>query len=347
MKEKRTKKVGVGVVGLGFMGVTHINAYQKIQDAEIVAVCDAVRIPENGNLKIDGNIGAGTTLKLDFTKIKAYRDYSEMLKNPDVELVDICVPTAAHPEIAIAAMESGKDVVCEKPMARTSELAQKMVEVSKRTGKILMPAMCIRFWPEWSFLKSAKSNQEFGKLLALRIRRVSQPPGWSKGTYSDGGKSGGALLDLHIHDTDFVQFIFGKPKAVYSTGFPFFSGAIDHIVTQYDFCNDLVVWAEGSWAMTEGFGFNMSYTAIFENATVDYDSSRGKDALKLYERGKQPQTIATSDEDGYVGELKYIVNCILNGGKPSIVTAEDGATAIKICEAEERSVYSKEKIMLY
>ncbi len=346
MKEKAANKVGIGVVGLGFMGVTHINAYQKIPGAEIVAVCDAVRIPENGKLTIDGNISTGTTLNLDFTKIKAYRDYSEMLKNPDVELVDICVPTSMHPEIAISAMESGKDVICEKPMARTSEIAQKMVDVSKMTGKILMPAMCIRFWPEWSFLKDTVSSGNFGKLLALRIRRVSQAPGWSKGTYSDGGKSGGALLDLHIHDTDFVQFILGKPKAVYSTGFPFFSGAIDHIVTQYDFDNSLVVWAEGSWAMTEGFGFNMSYTAIFENATVDYDSSRGKEALKLYERGKQPQTITTNDEDGYIGELKYIVNCVINGEKPTIVTAEDGATSIKICEAEEKSVYSKEKIRL-
>lgn len=346
MKKKR--KIGVGVVGLGFMGVTHINAYQKVDGAEIVAVCDAVRIPENGKFKIQGNIGAGTTLKLDMNKVSAYRDFSEMLKNPKVELVDICVPTSAHPELAIAAMEAGKDVICEKPMARTSALARQMLAASKKTGRILMPAMCLRFWQEWLWLKNAISSGVYGKILALRLRRVSQPPGWSKETYFDGGKSGGALLDLHIHDTDFVQYCFGKPKSVYSSGFSLFSGAIDHIVTQYNFEDkNIVVWAEGSWAMTEGFGFNMSYTAIFENATADYDCSRGKEALKLYERGKQPQIIAfEKEEDGYAGELRHIIECIAENKKPTIVTAEEGVTAIEICEAEEKAVYSKQPVNL-
>ncbi|MCX7872680.1 MAG: Gfo/Idh/MocA family oxidoreductase [Verrucomicrobiae bacterium] len=335
------QKVRVGLIGLGFMGVTHLNAYQKVSDAEIVAVCDAVRIPENGKLVSQGNIGTGTELKLDFTRIKAYRDYQEMLKNPDVELVDICVPTPAHPEIAIAAMEAGKHVVCEKPMARTSELAKKMLDVSRKNGKMLMPAMCLRFWPEWSWLKNAISESRYGKILALRLRRVSQPPGWSKSTYFDGKASGGALFDLHIHDTDFVQFCFGKPKSVYSSGFTFISGCIDHVVTLYEVEQGVVVSAEGSWAMTEGFGFNMSYTAIFEKATADYDCSRGKDSLKLFEQGKNPTTVIFGDEDGYAGELKHAVECVLSGKPPRIVTAEEGVSAIEICEAEEKSVYSR------
>lgn len=341
-----TKKVKIGLVGLGFMGVTHLNAYQKIPEAEIVAVCDAVRIPENGKLVSQGNIGTGTELKLDMTRIKAYRDYREMLKNPEVELVDICVPTPAHPEIAIAAMEAGKHVVCEKPMARTSELARKMAEVSKKTGKMLMPAMCLRFWPEWSWLKNAISSGEYGKILALRLRRVSQPPGWSKSTYFDGKASGGALLDLHIHDTDFVQFCFGRPKSVYSSGFTLISGCIDHVVTQYEVHQGCVVWAEGSWAMTEGFGFNMSYTAIFEKATADYDCSRGKEALKIYEAGKTAKTLTFKDEDGYAGELKHALECVLKSKSPTVVTAEEGVSAIEICEAEEKSVYSRQIVNL-
>ena len=340
------KKIGIGVVGLGFMGVTHLNAYQKVPGAEIVAVCDAIRVPENGKLVIQGNIGTGTELKLDMQKVRAYRDYQEMLNNPEVEVVDICVPTPAHPEIAIAAMEAGKHVICEKPMARTSEIAKQMAEVSAKTGKILMPAMCLRFWPEWAWLKKTIDEGTFGKILALRLRRVSQPPGWSKGTYFDGKQSGGALLDLHIHDTDFVQFCFGKPKAVFSSGFTFISGCIDHVVTQYEVEQGAVVFAEGSWAMSEGFGFNMSYTAIFEKATADYDCSRGKEALKLYQPGKAPATITFGDEDGYVGELRHAIESILNGKAPSIVTAKDGVRAIEICEAEEKSVYSRQIVNL-
>lgn len=340
------RKVGVGVVGLGFMGVTHINAYQKIPQADIVAVCDAVRVPENGTLKIEGNIGTGTTLKLDMTKVKAYRDYKELLKNPDVELVDICVPTPLHPTIAIDALNSGKNVICEKPMARTSALARQMVEAAEKNGKILMPAMCLRFWPEWKWLKEAISSARYGKILALRLRRVSQPPGWSKETYANGTQSGGALLDLHIHDTDFVQFCFGLPSAVYSTGFSKFSGAVDHVVTQYVYDDGVVVYAEGSWAMAEGFGFNMSYTAIFERATADYDVSRGENSLILYEDGKKPQTIKCEGGDGYVGELKHIIESVIEGKQPSVVTAKDGMSAIEICEAEEKSVYCKQLVGL-
>jgi len=98
--------------------------------------------------------------------------------------------------------------------------------------------------------------------------------------------------------------------------------------------------------MSEGFGFNMSYTAIFEKATADYDCSRGKEALKLYQPGKAPATITFGDEDGYVGELRHAIESILNGKAPSIVTAKDGVRAIEICEAEEKSVYSRQIVNL-
>src|SRR5690606_21298367 len=83
-------------------------------------------------------------------------------------------------------------------------------------------------------LKDAAADQRYGKILAARFRRVSGPPAWSKGTYFKGAESGGALLDMHIHDTDFIQFVFGAPRRVFSTGLTRYSGAIDHVVTQYE-----------------------------------------------------------------------------------------------------------------
>jgi len=203
-----------------------------------------------------------------------------------------------------------------------------------------MPAMCIRFWPEWAFLKKAIEQQSYGKVLGVRFRRVSEAPGWSQQSYLDGAKSGGALLDLHIHDTDFVQYCFGMPKSVFSTGFTKVSGAVDHVVTQYITESGACVTAEGSWAMTPGFGFNMAYNAVFENATVDYDIARGEEALKVYEKDKEAQTIRLSGMDGYAGEIQHLVDCINQNKRPSVVTAEDGFTAIRICEAEARSVNS-------
>ena len=209
-----------------------------------------------------------------------------------------------------------------------------------------MPAMCLRFWPEWAWLKDTLASGSYGRLQAARFRRVAEAPAWGQKFFLDGRLSGGALLDLHIHDTDFVQFCFGRPKSVFSTGFSKVSGAIDHVVTQYQVESGASVLAEGSWAMTKGFGFNMSYTAVFEHATADYDLARGNDALKLFEQDHEPRALRLDGGDGYTGELRHLLDCIRGGHQPSIVTAADGVGAIEICEAEERSVQSAQLVKL-
>jgi predicted dehydrogenase len=201
-----------------------------------------------------------------------------------------------------------------------------------------MPAMCLRFWPEWAWLKQAIADGRYGKVLAARFRRVAEPPGWGKNTFFNGADSGGGLFDLHVHDTDFVQFCFGKPRSVFSTGYTKISGAIDHVVTQYDVASGAIVHAEGAWAMTPGFGFNMSYTVNFERATADYDIARGKESLRVAEEGQGSKVITCEGSDGYVGELKHFVECARAGKAPTVVTAADGLASVEICEAEERSV---------
>ena len=191
-----------------------------------------------------------------------------------------------------------------------------------------------------------ESRQTYGKVLAARFRRVCPPPGWGKAGYFKGEDSGGALLDLHIHDTDFVQFCFGRPRGVQSVGTTRFSGATDHVVTSYQVAGGIPITAEGSWIMTEGFGFKMEYTVNFEKATADYDNGRGADALKLYEDGQKARVIPRAGGDGYEAELSYIIQCIQQDTPPSVVTAADGLSAVEICEAEEKSIKTGEVVGL-
>ncbi|OGV69978.1 MAG: oxidoreductase [Lentisphaerae bacterium RIFOXYA12_FULL_48_11] len=331
--------VNVGIVGLGFMGVTHIKAYQKIQGVRIAAICDAARLPVNGDFStISGNIGDSAPLKLDMNQVKATKNMDDLLQDHSVDLIDLCVPTLAHTKLAVAALKAGKHVMCEKPMARTAAQAKEIADTAASSKGFFMPAMCLRFWPEWAWVKKAMGNKAYGRTLAARFRRVGTVPTWGREHFLDGAKSGGALLDLHIHDSDFVQFCFGRPQAVFSTGFSNLSGAIDHVVTQYQVEGGASVSAEGGWAMTDGFGFNMAYTFIFENATVDYDLARGADALRLFEKGEKPRTITCEGGDGYIGELSHMIESINNKRQPSIVTARDGQSAVEICEAEEKSI---------
>jgi predicted dehydrogenase len=205
----------------------------------------------------------------------------------------------------------------------------------------------MRFWPGWGdWLKAAIDQNTYGRVLSATFRRVAEPPAWGQQNFFDGEKSGGGLFDLHIHDTDLVQFFFGRPKSVFSSGYTRFSKAIDHVLTHYEVASGAVVHAEGSWAMTPGFGFNMSYTVNFENATADFDLARGADALRVIVMGQPPAIISCAGADGYVGELRHFIECVENGKQPSVVTVRDALSAVEICEAEEKSVLTRRAVTL-
>jgi predicted dehydrogenase len=334
--------INVGIIGTGFMTVAHLKAYAKVPGARIAAICN----PSGRNLdgdfsKVAGNVGDQAALKLDMTQVKAFREVDALLADPDIQVIDICTPTKTHVELALAALAAGKHVLLEKPMARTTADCRRIVaaaETAAHGGVFLMPAMCLRFWPEYAWLKQTFVAGTYGRVLDARFRRVAQAPAWGHSHFLKGGESGGALLDLHIHDVDFIQHCFGRPAAVFASGYSKVSGAIDHVMAMFQFPGGPTVSAEGSWAMTEGFGFNMAFTVNFERATVDFDSARGADAMRLIVEGVPPATLKPDGGDGYIGELKHFIECVRSGHAPSVVTAADGANAVAICEAEEKSV---------
>lgn len=335
----------IGIVGLGFMAATHIKAYHQIPSARISAVCNPSGRHLDGDLtRVGGNIGSNDPVKLDMSRVQGTRDFNDLLADPTIQLIDICSPTACHPEHVIKALEAGKHVIVEKPLARDSAEARKIVEAAKQAKTFCMPAMCLRFWPEWAWLKDAVAKQTYGKVLSARFRRVAEPPTWGTKHFAVGTQSGGALLDLHIHDVDFVQHLFGRPRAVFATGYTKYTGAIDHVVAQYTVDSGTIVHAEGSWAMSPGFGFSMSYTVNFEHATADYDIARpAAEVLRLTTNGKS-EWVKCPGADGYVGELEHILQSIHSGQTPSRVTIEDGLLDVQICEAEEQSIQTGQMV---
>ena len=334
--------IQIGIVGLGFMAATHLKALRQVSGARLAALCNPSGRHLDGDFStVAGNLPGQEPLRVDMAGVKTFRDVDAFLADPEIQLVDICAPTHVHRDLVIAALRAGKHVLCEKPLARTSAQGLEMVQVAREKGRILMPAMCLRFLPSWVYLKEAIRSGRYGRVLGAHFRRVAQPPGWGQGNFLDGRKSGGALLDLHIHDADFVQFCFGRPRSVFSTGFSRVSGAVDHVMTQYEVEGGASVTAEGGWAMNPGFGFNMAYTAVFQRATVDYDLSRGDAALKVFADGAEPEIVQTPGPDGYVGEIQHVVDCIREGRSPDRVTALDGVAALQLCEAEEKSVHSR------
>ncbi len=340
-----TTSVNVAVVGLGFMGLSHLRAYFENPLAKVVAVCGATRLPVNGILSgVVGNIQSTSDIQLG-PEVKIFKSLQDLLAEPEIQLVDLCTPTPLHSEQAIAALKAGKHVLCEKPTARTSIEAREILKVAAISPGFLMPAMCMRFWPGWSWLKQVVVAETFGKVLAASFCRMSAMPAWNpKSTDSVKNVLGGALFDLHIHDTDFINYLFGRPESVFSTGVSGTNGEINHVVTQYHYRNGPAVCAEGSWLLAQGF--KMAYTFHCERATLDYDSTRGVDALIVTESGKLPLTVKLENTDGYALEIDYILHCVANLQTPKTVTTEDGVVALEICEAEERSIQTGAVVIL-
>ena len=340
-------QIRVGIVGTGFMAVAHIRAYQQVEGVEIGALCN----PSGRNLDGDfsdvhGNVGSDEPVKLDMANVVAYHNLEDLLADESIDLIDITTPTFLHHEQALAAIASGKHVICEKPLARTSIEAREIMKAAENAKGIFMPAMCLRFWPEWKWVKNAIDDGRFGKTLSARFRRVAEAPAWGQNSFLDGKKSGGALLDLHIHDADFAAYCFGRPTHVYAQGHTKVSGEIDHVLAQFTVECGAAVSAEGSWAMAKGFGFSMAYTVNFDNATVDYDSTRGDEALKLFLPEKEPQVLKLDAGDGYTGQIAHLIESIQSRSTPSIVTAQDGLTSIELCEAAKNSIESGVKVAL-
>ncbi|MDP6794628.1 MAG: Gfo/Idh/MocA family oxidoreductase [Verrucomicrobiota bacterium] len=338
--------INIGIVGLGFMAAMHIRAYRQIDGANVAAICDLDPERLKGDFtEISGNIDADDPIKLDMSVVKSYQDFNDLLADDSIDAIDICTPTRTHLRMAKPALASGKHVICEKPLARSVAEAEELAEATAEAKGLFMVAMCLRFWPQWAWLKEAVDSGRYGKVQAAHFQRIAEPPAWGQAIYFDGATSGGALFDLHVHDTDFVQHVFGRPKSVYSTGFSKVSGAVDHVLTQYEVECGAKVSAEGSWAMTPGWGFNMSYRAIFERATADYDISRADEPLRLFEERKEKQVIECDGTDGYAGELTHFIHCIRSGQTPS-VSAADGLCTVEICAAEEQSVQTSQAVKL-
>lgn len=325
--------INVGVIGLGMMGQTHLDVYAKRRDVKIVAVSDRDKDRLHGKQKAAGNIEGQAQGGVDLSSVKKYEEGLDLIADPDVQLVDICLPTPLHRAYAEAALKAGKHLLVEKPLARTSEEAHAIADAAEEAAGVAMPAMCMRFWPGWDWLKRAVDEGTYGKVLSAHFRRVASHPGGP--FYSDGDACGGAVLDLHIHDADFVQHLFGMPEAVFSRGYSRVTNRLDHVTTHYLYPDGPMVVAEGGWAMSKGFGFSMQFTVNFERATAVFDIGE-KHPLKLVRDGKA-EPVDLPAGMGYEHEIDYLIRCIAGGKRPERVTLRDAARSVEIVEAEVKS----------
>jgi predicted dehydrogenase len=321
--------IRVGILGLGFMGKCHYETYAKLSGVKVEAVCDID--PE----KRKGHIGHAFG-NIDLTGKQIYKNADELFADKTLDVIDVDLPTFLHAEYTISALQAGKHVICEKPMARTTAEAKSMITAAQKTGKKLFLAQCVRFWPAYAKAREIVLSGKYGKVLTARFCRISPKPMWSwDGWLATPARSGLCALDLHVHDADFVQFLFGRPKSVRSVGFSPIKGAYDHIFTSYDFGDGKLVTAEGAWEYAPGFPFAMTFQIAMEKASLDMTADT---KLMLYPWKGKPAEVKVQAGDGYQHELKHFLHCIRTNTDSDIVTPESAMNSVKMIECELESI---------
>ena len=315
--------------GSGFMGGVHARAYAKMEGVEVVAVSSLRPDKAQGLAREVG--GRATT------------DNMSIINDPSIDAISNTLPTYLHAEFTTAALRAGKHVLLEKPFALTAAGCDGMIAAQKESGKILLVAHVVRFWGEYVSLVEFVQSGMLGKPLSAVATRLSQLPGWAD-WFLNPAWSGGAVLDLSVHDFDVLNWIFGAPKSVYARGRELKPGLWNHVhtIVDYGVAEGLV---EGSEFMPEGYPFTAALKVLCEGGVIEFMfraegvsvEMGGGNSLVVYEPGKK-YALDAKPGDAYENQAAYFVDCVRKGGLPSIGTPAQARLAVLTAEAARRSL---------
>ncbi len=341
----------IGIIGAGFMGMIHYLAYQKLGGAKVAALCETDEKRLAGDwTSIKGNFGPQGEM-MDLTGIAKYPEVEGMLADSNVEMVDICLPPSLHAPTAIAALEAGKHVFCEKPIALNPADAERMVAAAERAGKMLMIGHVLPFFPEYNFAYKAITGGEFGKLLGGHFKRVISDPTWLPDFYNP-ATTGGPMLDLHVHDAHFIRLVCGMPASVQSVG-SMRGEVVERFTTQFRFADpELVVTAASGVIDQQGRPFTHAYEIYLEKATMFFEYA----GLAETDDIVTPLTVLTEDGkvdrpelssvDAFEAELEEVVSAVEAGTPSPILTGELARDAVILCQKQTQSVEQGQAVRL-
>ena len=304
------KTVNVGVIGVGAMGENHVRVYHKMEEANLIAVSD---VSERALKKIEKKYGA-----------KGYTDYCELLSNPEIEAVSVCVPTTFHYAVVMEAIKAKKHVLVEKPIAFTLNEAEEMIAAAKEAGVMLATGHVERFNPAVQKAKELIDDGVIGDVVSAFAKRVGPLPPRIKDV--------GVSIDLAIHDLDIMNYLFDEEVTqVYGTMNCSFDDSEfeDHAEIMVNFDNESTGIIEVNW-LTPYKRRELELTGTAGIISVDYI----KQSIEVF--GKFAQDIQIKHEEPLKGELKSFLNAVVNDLEPEI-TGEDGLKALKMVIAANRS----------
>ena len=325
--------VSLASLGAGFMGSAHASNYAGLSE-QVSVKWVASRSPGRA-AKVADTVGAHATTDLEAA-----------VNDPEVDAVDICLPTPLHREAAERVFAAGKHVFLEKPIALTLEDAHAIIAAAERSGRLLMVGLVLRFWPEYVELHRRLADGELGRSQIVSAHRLSPPADWAD-WFADRTQSGGTPVDLMIHDFDQMNWLLGSPRAIYAR-----EPTPGHVIATVEYDNASGV-AEGSMAMPRSYPFSSNIRVLCEGGAAEYSFSAapaedggnigaqlGARGLRLYPTGGEPETVAVESVDPWGPEIAYFVECVEEGRAPEQGTGEQAREALRVSLAAARSLES-------
>jgi predicted dehydrogenase len=309
----------IGILGAGFMGGTHARAYAKVPGVEIVAISS--RHPEKAE-KLVAEVGG-----------RAVTDDRAILEDASIVAISNTLPTHLHPDSTIAALAAGKHVLLEKPFALTAPDCDGMIAAAEASGRTLMVAHVLRFWGDYVSLVEFVHSGRIGKPISAVASRLSQLPAWAE-WFTDPAQSGGAVLDLSVHDFDVTAYGRGREAR------PGLWNDI-HATLDYGTANGFV---EGSEFMPEGYPFSCGLKVLCEGGLVEFSfraggvsvEMGGGSSLMVHEAGKA-YPLEPKPGDAYDNQIAYFVDCVRNGRAPTLGTAGQARLGVRTADAVRES----------
>ncbi|MBQ8182485.1 MAG: Gfo/Idh/MocA family oxidoreductase [Clostridia bacterium] len=354
------KTLKAAVIGVGSISYEHINGYIKNPNVELYAFCDI----NEKQLKLMAE-------KFNVPEERCFADKDEMFKAlPEIDIVSVTTWNSAHAECTIAALNAGKDVICEKPMAMNTAQANAMLDAAKKNGKHLQIGFVRRYGNDADIMRDFINADKFGDIYyakATYLRRNGNPGGW----FGDKSRSGGGpLIDLGVHVIDLSRYLCGNPKPVSVYGATFqklynrpnikggkgynsVSAGENDICDVEDLATALIRFDNGLVLSVEA-----SFSLNIKNPEGNIQFFGTKAGAKL-----DPQVEIFTDENGHLidisfnkdtglsfdglfcREIDHFVDCVLNG-TPCKAPAEDGVEIMKILDAIYESARTGHEVII-
>ena len=330
----------IAILGAGFMGGTHARAFQKVPGVEIAAIY-AHSDKRAGPLAQE----LGTVYTNDIDAI---------LRDESIEAIDNCLPTPEHRPLTEAALAAGKHVLLEKPIALTDADAAALVAAGEASDQVFMMAHVLRFWPEYVELHKRASNGSLGELRSGLAYRRQPFPAWSE-LFARSDLTGGAVIDMMIHDIDALNWVFGIPLSVTANGIrnPRSNGWDQvQILIDYGAASAVV---DGGMMMPETYPFSSTLQVLGSEGFVEYDfraggrsveEAGGTNELLLFPNEGSPSKVEVEQIDPYLAEIQYFIDCIRDGKPASRAAPADARVALDTALAARESMESNRTVTL-